>query len=101
MCPGAYKRPKASRTPRKSRPSYRESRMKMHDLPDSHGHFGPYGGIFVAETLIQALDELRIAYEKYRSDPEFIAEFRYDLKHLSLIHISEPTRLGMISYAVF
>ena len=55
--------------------------MKVHDLPDSHGHFGPYGGIFVAETLIEALDELRIAYEKYRSDPEFIAEFRYDLKH--------------------
>ena len=55
--------------------------MKMHDLPDSRGHFGPYGGIFVAETLIQALDELRIAYEKYRSDPEFMAEFRYDLKH--------------------
>ncbi|HEY5291257.1 MAG TPA: tryptophan synthase subunit beta [Burkholderiales bacterium] len=53
----------------------------MHDLPDSHGHFGPYGGIFVAETLIQALDELRLAYEKYRSDPEFVAEFRYDLKH--------------------
>jgi len=55
--------------------------MKMHDLPDSHGHFGPYGGIFVAETLIQALDELRLAYEKYRGDAEFIAEFRYDLKH--------------------
>jgi tryptophan synthase beta chain len=55
--------------------------MKMHDLPDSHGHFGPYGGVFVAETLIQALDELRLAYEKYRSDPEFIAELRYDLKH--------------------
>ena len=55
--------------------------MKMHDLPDSHGHFGPYGGVFVAETLIQALDELRIAYEKYRNDPEFMAEFRYDLKH--------------------
>jgi len=55
--------------------------MKVHDLPDSHGHFGQYGGIFVAETLIQALDELRIAYEKYRSDPEFLAEFRYDLKH--------------------
>ena len=55
--------------------------MKLHDLPDSHGHFGPYGGVFVAETLIQALDELRLAYEKYRSDPEFIAEFRYDLKH--------------------
>src|SRR3972149_1171012 len=55
--------------------------MQMHALPDSHGHFGPYGGIFVAETLIQALDELRLAYEKYRSDPEFMAEFRYDLKH--------------------
>jgi tryptophan synthase beta chain len=55
--------------------------MKVHDLPDSHGHFGPYGGIFVAETLIQALDELRIAYEKYRRDAEFMAEFRYDLKH--------------------
>ncbi len=55
--------------------------MKMYDLPDSHGHFGPYGGVFVAETLIQALDELRLAYEKYRNDPEFMAEFRYDLKH--------------------
>jgi len=53
----------------------------MHDLPDAHGHFGPYGGIFVAETLIQALEELRLAYEKYRGDPEFLAEFRYDLKH--------------------
>ncbi|TAK67553.1 MAG: tryptophan synthase subunit beta [Betaproteobacteria bacterium] len=53
----------------------------MYDLPDSHGHFGPYGGVFVAETLIQALDELRLAYEKYRNDPEFMAEFRYDLKH--------------------
>jgi len=55
--------------------------MKVHDLPDSHGHFGPYGGIFVAETLMQALDELRVAYEQCRSDPEFLAEFRYDLKH--------------------
>ncbi|MBE0623428.1 MAG: tryptophan synthase subunit beta [Burkholderiales bacterium] len=55
--------------------------MQLHDLPDSHGHFGPYGGIFVAETLIPALDELRLAYEKYRGDPEFMAEFRYDLKH--------------------
>ena len=55
--------------------------MKIHDLPDSHGHFGPYGGVFVAETLMQALGELRIAYEKYRSDAQFMAEFRYDLKH--------------------
>jgi tryptophan synthase beta chain len=53
----------------------------MHDLPDSRGHFGPYGGVFVAETLVHALDELRAAYERYRADPEFVAELRSDLKH--------------------
>jgi tryptophan synthase beta chain len=53
----------------------------MYNYPDSTGHFGPYGGIYVAETLMGALDELRAAYEKYRDDPEFIAEFHYDLKH--------------------
>ena len=52
-----------------------------YNYPDNTGHFGPYGGIYVAETLIGALDELRAAYEKYRNDPEFIAEFEYDLKH--------------------
>ena len=36
--------------------------MRMYDLPDSRGHFGPYGGVFVAETLIHALDELKAAY---------------------------------------
>src|SRR3972149_1631863 len=55
--------------------------MKIHDLPDSHGHFGPYGGIFVAETLIPAPEGLRLPYKKFRDDPQFIAEFRYDLKH--------------------
>jgi len=55
--------------------------MQMHDLPDSRGHFGPYGGVFVAETLVHALDELRAAYERHRKDPEFVAELRYDLKH--------------------
>ena len=55
--------------------------MRMYDLPDSTGHFGPYGGVFVAETLMHALDELRDAYARYREDPEFIAEFKYDLKH--------------------
>ena len=45
------------------------------------GHFGPYGGVFVAETLMRALDELKEQYERYRSDPEFIAEFEYELKH--------------------
>ncbi len=55
--------------------------MKPYDLPDSHGHFGPYGGIFVAETLMHALDELRSAYLRYQHDPEFVAEFQYELKH--------------------
>jgi tryptophan synthase beta chain len=55
--------------------------MKMYDLPDARGHFGPYGGVFVAETLTHALDELRAAYEMARKDPEFEAEFRYELKH--------------------
>ncbi|MGV6816453.1 MAG: tryptophan synthase subunit beta [Thiotrichales bacterium] len=47
--------------------------------PDEHGHFGPYGGIFVAETLMEPLDELRQAYEQLKSDPEFQAEFDRDL----------------------
>ena len=50
-------------------------------LPDAHGHFGPYGGRFVAETLMQPLEELRLAYERYRNDPEFCAELDFDLKH--------------------
>jgi tryptophan synthase beta chain len=55
--------------------------MQVYDMPDKQGHFGPYGGIFVAETLIEALDELRAMYERYRNDPEFLAEFEYDLKY--------------------
>ncbi len=53
----------------------------MYDLPDERGHFGPYGGIFVAETLIEALDLLKAEYEHYRNDPAFRAEFEYELKH--------------------
>jgi len=53
----------------------------MYNYPDNTGHFGPYGGIYVAETLMSALDELNQAYEKYRDDPEFIAELDADLKH--------------------
>ena len=55
--------------------------MKIADLPDERGHFGPYGGVFVAETLVHALDELKRAYERCRGDPKFIAEFEYELKH--------------------
>jgi tryptophan synthase beta chain len=52
-----------------------------YDLPDARGHFGPYGGVFVAETLIPALTELRQAYEAAQNDPAFVAEFEYELKH--------------------
>ena len=55
--------------------------MQMYDLPDNRGHFGPYGGAFVAETLIEALDRLKAEYEHYRNDPAFRAEFEYELKH--------------------
>ena len=55
--------------------------MRMYDLPDARGHFGPYGGVFVAETLTAALDELRAAYERARHDPAFQAELKYELKH--------------------
>jgi tryptophan synthase beta chain len=55
--------------------------MQMYDLPDSRGHFGPYGGVFVAETLVHALEELRAAYEACRNDPAFVAELEYELKH--------------------
>ena len=50
-------------------------------LPDEAGHFGPYGGIFVAETLMEPLDDLRVAYEKYMQDPSFLAELDADLQH--------------------
>ncbi|MGO4761190.1 tryptophan synthase subunit beta [Cupriavidus sp. 2KB_3] len=53
----------------------------MYDLPDSRGHFGPYGGTFVSETLVHALDELREAYAQSQNDPAFDAEYRRELKH--------------------
>jgi tryptophan synthase beta chain len=52
-----------------------------YQLPDAGGHFGPYGGIFVAETLMPALTELREAYAAAQADPTFRAEFEYELKH--------------------
>ena len=53
----------------------------MYNLPDDRGHFGKYGGVFVAETLIPALDELRLAYEIAQRDADFRAEYEYELKH--------------------
>jgi tryptophan synthase beta chain len=55
--------------------------MKMYDLPDSSGHFGRFGGVFVAETLINAVSELREQYLALRHDPAFVAEFDYELKN--------------------
>jgi tryptophan synthase beta chain len=52
-----------------------------YQLPDASGHFGPYGGSFVAETLSHALAELNEAYARYSQDPEFLEEFRYELAH--------------------
>ena len=55
--------------------------MQMYDLPDAKGHFGPYGGVFVAETLQAALLELNLEYAKAKADPAFVAEFQHVLKH--------------------
>ena len=55
--------------------------LKAYKLPDEQGHFGSYGGVFVAETLVYALEELRESYENVRNDADFIAEFEYELKH--------------------
>lgn len=55
--------------------------MQTYNQPDVTGHFGPYGGIYMAETLIPAVDELRREYERFRDDADFKAEFAYELKH--------------------
>jgi tryptophan synthase beta chain len=55
--------------------------MSDYNFPDVKGHFGPYGGIFVAETLMPALQELNEAYAAAQADPSFQAEFEYELKH--------------------
>jgi len=54
---------------------------KQYNLPDQRGHFGPYGGVFVAETLMLPIRELTDAYYRYMKDPDFLAELDYDLAH--------------------
>ena len=58
-------------------------------VPDARGHFGPYGGRFVSETLMDALDELERVYRKLSADPEFQAEFDRDLAH----YVGRPSPL--------
>ncbi len=60
-----------------------------YNQPDAGGHFGQFGGIYVAETLMDALEELRIEYEKARNDPAFMAEYYHDLKH----YVGRPSPL--------
>lgn len=63
--------------------------MKYENYPDARGHFGPYGGRFVAETLMEPLRELEQAYLKLRDDPEFLRELDDDLKH----YVGRPSPL--------
>ena len=58
-----------------------QMQAENYDLPDARGHFGPYGGVFVAETLQAALLELNVEYAKAKADPAFVAEIQYELKH--------------------
>ncbi|MDR2875165.1 MAG: tryptophan synthase subunit beta [Methylobacillus sp.] len=55
--------------------------MGKYDFPDARGHFGTFGGIYMAETLIPAVDELWRQYEHFRDDPGFKAEFAHELAH--------------------
>ncbi len=62
---------------------------EKYTMPDERGHFGPYGGLFVAETLIEPIKELNAAYQHYLQDPEFIAELDADLQH----YVGRPSPL--------
>jgi tryptophan synthase beta chain len=62
---------------------------EKYNMPDERGHFGPYGGIFVAETLMPPIQELNAAYQQYLKDPEFIAELDADLKN----YVGRPSPL--------
>ncbi len=66
-----------------------EKQTELRNMPDERGHFGVYGGIFVAETLMEPLQELRQAYETYMQDPGFLAELDADLAH----YVGRPSPL--------
>ena len=69
--------------------SEKKQAVDFNQVPDAHGHFGPYGGRFVSETLIYALDELESIYRRLKDDPEFQAQFDYDLAH----YVGRPSPL--------
>jgi len=62
---------------------------QVFDGPDNTGHFGPYGGVFVGETLMAAVEELDRVYRQLSADPEFWATFDEDLRH----YVGRPTPL--------
>src|SRR5216110_2789819 len=64
-----------------TKPEDRTPFMLNYQQPDARGHFGPYGGTSVADTLIHALDELKEAYAQAQADPAFKAEFESELAH--------------------
>lgn len=66
-----------------------DSEIDFSQMPDEKGHFGVYGGVFAAETLMQPINELRDAYEAAKNDPEFQAEFDRDLAH----YVGRPSPL--------
>lgn len=63
--------------------------LPLPTMPDQHGHFGRYGGMFVPETLMAALNELSAEYDKARKDPAFQAE----LDRLLHEYVGRPTPL--------
>ena len=56
-------------------------------MPDAHGKFGPYGGRFVPETIVPALDDVTEAFEEFRDDPAFLGEYQ----HLLKTYVGRPT----------
>ncbi len=62
---------------------------EKYNMPDARGHFGIYGGIFVAETLMPAITELNSAYQHYMNDAEFVAELDKDMQH----YVGRPSPL--------
>ena len=69
--------------------SEQKQAVNYNQVPDARGHFGPYGGRFVSETLIHALDELESLYRRLKDDPKFQAEIDYDLAH----YVGRPSPL--------
>ena len=61
----------------------------FHAYPDNTGHFGPYGGRFASETLMDALEELSAMYKSLKDDPDFRREFDEDLAH----YVGRPSPL--------